>query len=60
MDINTIKWSQKEFIDMACFCVDKDSVMCKRTGYACKDYMCPIVKAARSIEDVKKAFENQQ
>lgn len=60
MDVNSAGWSQKEFIDMAQgFCFDEKNSMCERTGYACKDYLCPIVKMARDINEVRSAFENQ-
>jgi hypothetical protein len=33
--------------------------MCSQTKYACKDYMCPIVKVAADIKEVRANFVQQ-
>ena len=62
MDVNSAEWSQKEFIILAEFCnsLKEESKMCKKTQFACKDYLCPIVKVGTSMKDIRKKFEQQQ
>lgn len=59
MDVNSSDWSQHEFIKMSSNCNYKEQWMCKRTSYACKDYLCPIVKSVKNIAEVRSNFAQQ-
>lgn len=61
MDVNCNEWSQHEFIHkMTIDCKDRNDTICNKTGYACKDYLCPIVKLAEDISEVRSMFEWQK
>ena len=60
MDVNAPGWSQKEFKELSGVCDYRSSWMCSKTGYACKDYMCPLVKMAANIEELRASFINQK
>jgi hypothetical protein len=61
MDVNANDWSQKKFIDAAEFCQSKRNGkrngMCRKTDYACKDYLCPYVKSSKTFEEVQRKIE---
>jgi len=59
MDVNVAEWSQREFFALAEMCVDKNGTCCNKTGWACRDMLCPVVKAARNIKEVRANFAQQ-
>jgi hypothetical protein len=60
MDVNSADWSQREFRELSGVCDFKEDWMCSKTKVACKDYMCPIVKAAADIKEVRANFVQQR
>lgn len=56
MEVNSVDWSQKEFRELSGVCDFREDWKCSKTNYACKDYMCPLVKAARDMKEVRKNF----
>jgi hypothetical protein len=60
MDVNSNGWSQAEFVtSMAKYCSKRLGTMCERTEFACKDYLCPVVKSAKDIKEVRSNFAQQ-
>ena len=59
MDVNVAEWSQKEFQDLSGVCSSKEDWMCLKTKYACKDYLCPFVKEAKDINEVRAKLLKQ-
>ena len=56
MDVNTGDLSQKEFKELSGSCKVKVGWECTMTTFACKDYLCPIVKAGKDTSDVRARF----
>lgn len=56
MDINSLEYKRSVFETMAPVCEDYVGGMCKEPGYACRDYMCPKVKSAKDLKDLKSKF----
>jgi len=56
MDVNTGDLSQREFRDLSGICASKLDWKCEKTGYACKDYLCPIVASAKDVKEVREKF----
>jgi len=56
MDVNSADWSQREFRELSGVCDFKEGQMCSKTKYACRDLMCPIVRAAADIKEVRANF----
>lgn len=51
--------TKKEFNDtIAVKCNDKDDWKCKKTGAACKDYMCPQLKS--SVKEIVKVYSKSK
>jgi hypothetical protein len=59
MDVNTGDLSQREFMELANTCVLKDTWQCRKTGFACKDYLCFRVKIARDADEARELFAKQ-
>lgn len=60
MDVNSPEWSRRVFSELSGVCDFKEDWKCTKTGYACKDCLCPIVKAAADLKEVRAAFARQQ
>ena len=60
MDVNSSDWTRREFKGLSVDCESKIGVVCTRTDYACKDILCPIVKSAKDIAEVRSNFAQQQ
>jgi hypothetical protein len=59
MDVNSKDWSSREFNELSKSCGFKKDWQCSKTSYACKDYMCHIVKYSNSIEEMREKFAKQ-
>jgi hypothetical protein len=59
MDVNSREWSQREFSQLSDGCDFKEDWACKKTGLACKDYLCHKVKSAANIMEVRSNFAQQ-
>jgi hypothetical protein len=60
MDVNNGELSGMEFKELSGVCSNRKDWQCLKThGYACKDYLCPIVKAAKNIEEIREVFLKQ-
>jgi len=60
MDVNSPEWSKSIFRDASKDCDFKDEWKCSKTGFACRDYMCPIVLQAENPQEVREIFERQK
>jgi len=59
MDVNSSEWSSSEFRTLSSGCGFKVDWQCYKTGVACKDYICPKVKSAANIIEVRSSFAQQ-
>lgn len=59
MDVNSAEWSQREFRELSSVCDFKEDWKCSKTNVACKDYICPLVKVAADIKEVRANFVQQ-
>ena len=60
MYVNSNGWTQREFIrHLAINCDSREGEICKKTKFPCKDYLCPIVKSAKDIAEVRSNFARQ-
>ena len=61
MNVNSAEWSRREFVKLSSKCDSKetDGMVCSETKFVCKDYLCPIVKVASDIGEVRASFAQQ-
>jgi hypothetical protein len=59
MDVNSAEWSQQEFRELSGVCAFKEGVQCSKTKFACRDFICPFVKAGTDIKEVRANFAQQ-
>jgi hypothetical protein len=61
MDINDPKCelTQHQFKVLTYECKFKQDWKCSKTDVACKDYLCPFVKKAKTLSELCEMFLNQ-
>ena len=59
MDVNESDYNSSVFRELSKECNVKEDWMCKKTGYACKDYLCYKVESAADINEVRLNFKQQ-
>lgn len=64
MDVNSNKWlreERREFEEkLSKDCKFRNSWFCNKSQFACKDYLCHIVKFSANITEVRKKFAQQK